>query len=122
MLSWGLKTKSIFSKVETLHAALSTKWKFRLRDFSEAPSATATSVGPNELSPIATGGEGIGKRTPAVVIITTMSNGYRVPGDAVGVFSERRQDKVRFALFWISSRLSPTKSVQSPQRPARCYP
>ena len=94
MLSWGLKTKSIFSKVETLHAALSTKWKFRLRDFSEAPSATATSVGPNELSPIATGGEGIGNRTPAVMIITTMSNGYRVPGDAVGVFSERRQDKV----------------------------
>ena len=72
-LSWGPNIKSIFSKVETLHAALSTKWKFRWHDFSEAPSATA--IEPNELSPIPAGEEGVGRRTPAV-INNTMSNGH----------------------------------------------
>ena len=70
--------KSIFSEVETLHAALSNKWNFRWHDFSEASSATAKE--PNELSPIAAGGEGIGRRTPAV-INNTMSNDHRVPCD-----------------------------------------
>ena len=65
----------MLSKVEPLRADLATKWKFRWHDFSEAPSATGTE--PNELSPIATGGEGIGRTTPAVVINNTMSNGYR---------------------------------------------
>ena len=41
---------------------------------SEAPSATAKEA--NELSPIAAGGEGIGRRTPVVVINNTMSNGH----------------------------------------------
>ena len=62
------------SKAETLHAALYTKWNFRWHDSSEAPSATAEE--PNELSPIAAGGEGIGRRTPAVVINNTMLNGH----------------------------------------------
>ena len=73
MLSLGPNIKSIFSNVETLHAALFTKWNFRCYDFSEAPSATAKE--PNELSPIAAGGEGIGRRTLAVVVSNTMSSG-----------------------------------------------
>ena len=72
-------------------------WNFRWHDFSEAPSATATE--PNELSPLAAGGEGIGRKTPAVVINNTMSNGHRVPCDALGTLSKRQQDKVRFACF-----------------------
>ena len=65
--------KSIFSEVETLYAALS-KWNFRWHDFSEAPSATAKE--PSELSPTAAVGEEIGRRTHAVVINSTMSNGH----------------------------------------------
>ena len=65
--------KSIFSEVETLYAALS-KWNFRWHDFSEAPSATAKE--PNELSPIAAGGEGIGSKAHAVVINNKMSKGH----------------------------------------------
>ena len=41
-----------------------------------------------------------------MVINNTMSNGHRVPCDALGALSKRRQDKVRFAFFFISSRLS----------------
>ena len=80
--------KSILSKVETLHAALSTKCNFRWHDFSEIPSATGTE--PNELSLIA-GGEGIGRRTPAV-INKTVSNGHRLTCDALGVLSKRWHD------------------------------
>ena len=84
--------------------ALSTKWNFRGHDFSEALSATTTE--PSERPPIAAGGEGIGSMTPAVVINNTMSNGHRVPCDALGALSKRRQDKVRFAFFLVLSTLS----------------
>ena len=80
-------SKFMSSKVETLHATLSTKWNFRWHDFSEAPLAIATEA--NELAPIAAGGEGIGKRTPAVVINNSMSNGHRVPCDAIGGLSRK---------------------------------
>ena len=71
MLSWGPNIKIYIFKVETLQAALSTKWKFRWHDCSEAPSATTKE--PNGLTPIAAGGEGIGRRTPAVVINNTIT-------------------------------------------------
>ena len=83
MLSLG--PKSIFSNVETLHAAFSTKCMFRWHDFSGAPSSTGTE--PNELWPVAAGGKGAGRKTPAVVINNTMSNGYRLTCDAFGVLS-----------------------------------
>ena len=83
---------------------LSTKRIFCWHVFSEAPSATATE--PNELSPISAGGEGIGRRTPAVVITNTMSNGHRMPCGALGALSSRTQDKASFAFFFLSSRLS----------------
>ena len=44
--------------------------------FSEAPSATGTE--PKEVSPAAASGEGFGRKTPAVVINNTMSNGHRL--------------------------------------------
>ena len=92
--------------METLHAALSTKSDFRWHDFSEALSATAKE--PNELSPIAAGGAGIGRRTPAVVIIIPcrMVTAVCLVIDALRALSKRRQDKVKFPFFWISSRLS----------------
>ena len=84
------------------HAAFSTKCNFRWHDFSKAPSATGTE--PNELSPVAAGGEGIGRRIPAVVINNTMSNDHRLPCDALGALSKRRQDNVRFAFFFYYHR------------------
>ena len=77
---------------------------FRWHDFSEAPSAAGTER--NELSPVAAGGEAIGRRTPVVVINNTMSNGHVLTCEAYGALSKRRQDYVRFALFRISSTLS----------------
>ena len=44
--------------------------------FVDMTSPSATAKEPNELSPTAAGGEGIGRRTPAVVINNTMSNGH----------------------------------------------
>ena len=91
---------------DSLHAAVCTKYNFRWHGFSEAPNATATEA--NELPPIAAGGEEIGRRTPAVVIIIPcrMVTAVSLVIDALGVLSKRRQDEVRFAFFWISSRLS----------------
>ena len=43
---------------------------------------------PNHLSPIAAGGEGIGRNTPDVVITNTISNGHLVPCDALGALSK----------------------------------
>ena len=80
MLSWGPNIKIHIFKIEILHAAFSTKRNFHWHDFSEAPTATGTE--PNELSPVAAGGEGISRRTPAVVISNTMSNGHRLTCNA----------------------------------------
>ena len=79
--------------------------------FSQAPSATSTE--PKELSPAAAGGEGFGRKTPAVVTNNTMSNGHRLTCDPFGALSKRRQNKVRFALF----RISPTPSDQVDAEP-----
>ena len=107
------------SKVETLHAAFSTKCNFCWHDFSEAPSATGAA--PNELSPIAGGGEEIGRRSPAVVIHNTISNGHRLTCDALGALSKRRQDYVRFALFRISSTL-PDQVGAEPTEAGKMFP
>ena len=65
---------------------LSTKCNFRWHDFSEVPSATGTE--PNELSLVVAGGEGIARRTPAVVINKAVSNGHRLTCDALGAISK----------------------------------
>ena len=102
MLSWdpNIKIHIFKSRNPSCGSLHEVEQFFRWRDFSEAPSATATE--PNELPPITAGVEGIGKRTRAAVINNTMSNGHRVPCDALGALSKSRKvgrDKVRFACF-----------------------
>ena len=82
--------------------------------FSEAPSATGTE--PKEVSPAAASGEGFGRKTPAVVTNNTMSNGHRLTCDPFGALSKRRQNKVRFALFRISS--TPSDQVDAEPKEA----
>ena len=63
-----------------------------------APSATGKEL--DELPPVAAGGEVISRRTPAVVIKNTMSTNHRPTSDTLGAFSRRREDEMRFALFF----------------------
>ena len=124
MLTWGpnIKIHTVKCRNPSCDSLYKVELKFRWYDYSEASSTTATD--PNELPPSA-GGEGIGKRTPAVVINNTMSDIHRVPCDALDALSKigkGGRDKARFASILISSRPCPTKSVPSSQRPARCYP
>ena len=88
MLSWdpNIKIHIFQSRNPSCGSLHEVEQFFRWRDFSEAPSATATE--PNELPPIAAGGEGIGKRIPAVVINNTMLNGHRVLYGALGALSK----------------------------------
>ena len=103
--------QSILLNVETLHAAFSTKCNFRWHDLCEAPSATVTEF--NELSPVAAGGEEVGRRTPAVVINDTMSNDYRLTSDAFWGSLEKATGLGEVCTF-----LNIVESL----RPSRCRP
>ena len=79
MLSWGPTIRIHNFKSRNL----SRGSLYRVELFvGTSPRPGATAKEPNELSPIGAGGEGIGRRTPAMVINNTMSNGhYYVPCD-----------------------------------------
>ena len=84
---FGLQHKNLYFQKWKSLMRLFTKCNFSVHDFSEAPSAAGTE--PNELSPVAAGREGIGRKTSPVVINNTTSNGHRLTGDALGALSTR---------------------------------
>ena len=118
----GPQYKNLYFQKSNPFMRLSPKCNCRWHDFSEALSATAEE--PNELSLIAAGRKGIARRTPAVVINTTMSNGHCcVPCDRCSWGSlQKAAGQGEVCIFRDNSRDSPTKAVPSPQKPARCYP